>query len=45
MTAGQTDLSIQNYKRSLELNPENDNAKDKLRSMGVDVEQDGAREY
>jgi hypothetical protein len=28
---GETELAIQNYKRSLEINPDNQNAKDQLK--------------
>jgi len=41
MEAGQTELAIQNYERSLELNSGNDNAKQMLERMGVDVEDEG----
>jgi tetratricopeptide (TPR) repeat protein len=33
MKAGQKQLAIDNYKKSLELNPENDNAKEKLKTL------------
>jgi tetratricopeptide (TPR) repeat protein len=33
MKAGQKQLAIDNYKKSLELNPENDNAKEKLKAL------------
>jgi Tfp pilus assembly protein PilF len=33
MKAGQKQLAIDNYKKSLELDPENDNAKEKLKAL------------
>jgi cytochrome c-type biogenesis protein CcmH/NrfG len=33
MNAGEKQLAIDNYKKSLELNPENDNAKEKLKVL------------
>jgi predicted TPR repeat methyltransferase len=33
MKNGETDLAIKNYKKSLELNPDNDNAKQMLRKL------------
>jgi uncharacterized protein YneR len=36
MEAGETDLAIENYRKSLELNPRNDNARRMLARMGVD---------
>ena len=41
MEAGKTELAIQNYERSLELNPGNENAKQMLERMSVDLEDDG----
>ena len=41
MEAGQTELAIENYERSLELNPGNDNARQMLERMGVGGEDDG----
>ena len=41
MEAGKTELAIQNYERSLELNPGNENAKQMLERMGVEVEEEG----
>jgi tetratricopeptide (TPR) repeat protein len=38
MEAGQNELAIQNYERSLELNPGNDNARQMLGRMGVEDE-------
>jgi CubicO group peptidase (beta-lactamase class C family) len=35
MTRGDTEAAIHNYEKSLELNPENENAKQMLRRMGV----------
>lgn len=35
---GEQDLAIQNYKKSLELNPANTNAKDVLKSLNVTIE-------
>jgi CubicO group peptidase (beta-lactamase class C family) len=36
MVAGQMELAIENYRKSLELNPRNDNARRMLTRMGVD---------
>ncbi len=36
MEHGDTGLAVENYRRSLELDPENDNAKEILRRMGAD---------
>lgn len=33
MKIGETDLAILNYSKSLELNPENNNAKDMLKEL------------
>ena len=33
MKAGQKQLAVDNYKKSLELNPDNDNAKEKLKAL------------
>ncbi|MDH7444229.1 hypothetical protein [Aquimarina sp. 2201CG14-23] len=33
MKAGETDLAISNYTKSLQLNPGNQNAKDKLKEL------------
>jgi Tfp pilus assembly protein PilF len=33
MKAGQKQLAIDNYKKSLELDPDNDNAKEKLKAL------------
>jgi len=41
MEAGQTELAIQNYERSLQLNPSNENAKQMLGRLGVAVEDEG----
>ena len=35
MKAGQKQLAIDNYKKSLELNPANDDAKEKLKTLEV----------
>lgn len=40
MEAGERELAIRNYRKSLELNPANENAREKLREMGVEVERD-----
>ena len=37
MVAGQNDQAIANYEKSLELDPDNDNAREMLRDMGVQV--------
>ena len=37
MVAGQTDQAVANYEKSLELNPDNSNAREMLRRMGVEV--------
>jgi CubicO group peptidase (beta-lactamase class C family) len=34
MNTGQKDLAIKNYQKSLELNPKNDNAKERLKKLG-----------
>jgi len=39
---GKTELAIQNYERSLELNPENQNAKDQLKNLKKDQERRSA---
>lgn len=39
MKNGQNDLAIENYKRSLELNPGNANAIDMLKKLGVDMDE------
>ena len=34
MKNGESDLAVQNYEKSLELDPKNENAKEKLQSLG-----------
>ncbi|MEJ2548780.1 MAG: serine hydrolase, partial [Gemmatimonadota bacterium] len=42
--SGQIDLAVENYEKSLEMNPGNDNARSMLRELGVDVsDADGIR--
>ena len=42
MEAGDTEKAIANYQKSLELNPGNTNAKEKLAELGVEIEEGDA---
>ena len=35
MNLGENELAIKNYQKSLEMNPNNENGKDKLKKLGV----------
>jgi Tfp pilus assembly protein PilF len=35
MKKGENDLAVENYQKSLELNPNNQNGKDMLKELGV----------